>query len=74
MLFFANRIRETKVDELDLGLFNESDYLCGGHGFFLQVVITKSGRSMRPDRECCCTKCAKMVLIVTACLVCGFYF
>ncbi len=67
MLLFSDRIRETEVDELDLGFFNEGDYLCGGHGFFLQVVIAKSGRSSRPDGEGCCRKRAKMVLFITYC-------
>jgi hypothetical protein len=46
MLFFAFRIRETKVDKFDLGFFELGHYVCGCHGFPPVFMLQKSGREI----------------------------
>jgi hypothetical protein len=61
MLFFAFRIRETKVDKFDLFLFKRGHYVCGTHGFppVLQLQ-DKVGAQARPVGFGYCTMRAKM--------------
>ena len=67
MLFLSFRVRETEVDELDLLILNEGEYLCGLHGassdyWFMSVrpVPTRVWVALK------CRFCAKMVLTLTS--------